>query len=152
VVGTGGSARAAAAALVDAFPGALLEVGSRSLERAQAFATWAGSLGARSRVLDQRDLAPVQLLLLATPDPFAAPARDPEDRSEFTPWIEALLDLRYAPGGTPIVRLAREALHIPAEDGRGVLVAQGAASFERFFGVPAPVSVMRQAVEDALRA
>ncbi len=50
------------------------------------------------------------------------------------------------------VRLAREALRIPAEDGRGVLIAQGAASFERFFGVPAPVSVMRQAVEDALRA
>jgi len=152
VLGTGGSARAAVAALTGAFPEALLEIGSRSIERARAFIAWAGTLGARVRVLDQRDLAPVQLVIFATPDPFAATARLPEDKSEFAPTIEAMLDLRYARGGTPIVRMAREALRIPAEDGRGVLVAQGAASFERFFGIRAPITVMRKAVEDALRA
>jgi len=56
----------------------------------------------------------------------------------------------YARGGTALVRVARE-IGIAAADGRGVLVAQGAASFERWFGVPAPVTVMRAAVEDALR-
>ncbi len=152
IFGTGGSARAAVVALLGAFPGALLEVGSRSLERGRAFAAWAATLGARARVLAQDDLAPVQLAIYATPDPLAAPAREPEDRSEFAPPVRAVLDLQYARGGTPVVRLARETLRIPAEDGRGVLVAQGARSFERFFGVPAPVAVMRQAVEDALRA
>jgi shikimate dehydrogenase len=152
LAGTGGSARAAVAAVADAFPGAVIEIGSRSLERAHAFVAWALTLGATARVLDQRDLEPVQLLVLATPDPFAWPAREPDDRSEFAPPVEAMLDLQYARGGTPMVRMAREGLKIPAADGRGVLLAQGAASFERFFGVPAPVGVMRQAVEDALRA
>ena len=153
LIGTGGSARAAAAALVDAFPGAILEIGSRTLERARAFAEWACTLGASARVWLPEDLAPVDLLLFATPDPNARLAKEGgEPDPEFTPIVRAMLDLQYAKGGTVMVRQAREALRIPAEDGRGVLVAQGAASFERFFGVPAPVAVMRQAVEDALRA
>jgi shikimate 5-dehydrogenase len=61
----------------------------------------------------------------------------------------ALLDLVYAKGGTPLVRT------VPADrklDGRGVLVAQGAASFRHFFGVEPPIAVMREAVEHALGA
>ena len=153
LVGTGGSARAAVAALTVAFPGATIEVGSRSLERALAFARWAASLGATACVWRPEELAPVDLLLFATPDPDAPLAKEGgEPDPEFTPVIRAVLDLRYAKGGTVPARLAREVMRIPAEDGRGVLVAQGAASFERFFGVPAPLDIMRRAVEDALRA
>ncbi len=62
----------------------------------------------------------------------------------------AVLDLVYARGGTKLVALALAA-GIRSADGRGVLIAQGAASFEHFFGVPAPEEIMRAAVEDALR-
>jgi shikimate dehydrogenase len=153
LVGTGGSARAAVVALMDAFPGAPLEIGSRSLARARDFARWASGLGAAARVHQPADPEPVDLLLLATPDPGAPLAREGgEPDPEYTPVLRAVLDLRYEPGGTAMVRTAREVWRVPAEDGRGVLVEQGAASFERFFGMPAPVAVMRRAVEDALRA
>jgi shikimate dehydrogenase len=46
----------------------------------------------------------------------------------------AVLDLVYAPGETPWVRAARSAGH-PAQDGLVMLVEQGAAAFERWFGV-----------------
>jgi len=62
------------------------------------------------------------------------------------------LDLVYRRGGTAWVRaLSKGGRRI--SDGRTMLVAQGAAAFERFFpGVHAPVEVMRAAVERALRA
>jgi shikimate 5-dehydrogenase len=41
---------------------------------------------------------------------------------------------------------------VRAEDGRAVLVGQGAAAFALFFGVPAPLAVMQRAVDDALGA
>jgi shikimate dehydrogenase len=74
---------------------------------------------------------------------------EPGDLERLAP--AALLDLVYAPGGTRLLRAARER-GIRAADGRGVLVAQGVVSFELFFGVPAPAEIMRAAVEDALRA
>ncbi len=151
LVGTGGSARAAVAAFADGFPGVTLDVGSRSLGRARDFALWASGLGLTARVQDPADQTPVDLLLFATPDPTAKLAAEPGQESEFRPPVRTLLDLRYAKGGTLEVRLAWELRHVPAADGRGVLVAQGAAAFERFFGAAAPVEVMRRAVEDALR-
>ncbi len=152
LVGTGGSARAAAVAFADGFPGAMLDVGSRSLDRAREFARWAGELGLAARVQNPSDATPVDLLLYATPDPAARLAAEPGDASDLRPPVRALLDLRYAKGGTLEVRLAWELRQVPAADGRGVLVAQGAAAFERFFDTAAPVEVMRRAVEDALRA
>ncbi|HEX9105958.1 MAG TPA: hypothetical protein VF832_01990, partial [Longimicrobiales bacterium] len=61
------------------------------------------------------------------------------------PHVGAALDLAYLPGETAWVRSAR-ALGIPAADGLHMLVGQGAAAFERWFGQPAPVEVMRAAV------
>ena len=64
--------------------------------------------------------------------------------------IVAALDLSYARGETAWVRAARLA-GLRAADGRGMLVAQGAASLGCWFpGVDAPVAVMRQAVDAAL--
>jgi shikimate 5-dehydrogenase len=64
--------------------------------------------------------------------------------------VLAMLDLVYARGETPAVRMFRR-LGARSADGRGVLVAQGAAAFERFFGMMPPVERMRAAVDDALR-
>src|SRR5205085_1477308 len=66
--------------------------------------------------------------------------------------LVAALDLVYAPGGTRWARTLRAA-GVPAQDGREVLVQQGAAAFGRFFPErAAPVEVMRAAVDRALRA
>ena len=62
----------------------------------------------------------------------------------------AVLDLVYARGGTQLAREARAA-GAAAADGRGVLVAQGAAAFRLFLKAEPPVEIMRAAVEDALR-
>jgi shikimate dehydrogenase len=59
--------------------------------------------------------------------------------------IGAALDLVYAPEETRWVREAR-ARGITAADGLEMLVQQGAAAFERWWGRPAPVSAMRAAV------
>jgi shikimate dehydrogenase len=54
----------------------------------------------------------------------------------------AVLDVVYVAGETAFIRAAR-ALGIPAVDGREMLIAQGAAAFERWWNKPAPVDVMR---------
>jgi shikimate dehydrogenase len=60
----------------------------------------------------------------------------------------AALDLVYAPGGTAWVRELRAA-GVPAADGTEMLLHQGAAAFRRWFGVEAPLEVMRRALAEA---
>src|SRR5690606_41621859 len=57
----------------------------------------------------------------------------------------AVLDMVYGTEPTPWVASAR-ALGIPAVDGIPMLIAQGAAAVERWWGVPAPVDAMRAAL------
>ncbi|MBA2358428.1 MAG: shikimate dehydrogenase [Actinobacteria bacterium] len=61
---------------------------------------------------------------------------------------QGLVDLAYRADGseTALVAAARAAGCEPVVDGLEALVRQGAASFERWTGVPAPVDVMRRAV------
>jgi len=151
VLGTGGSARGAAAAIAEAWPGAEIAVLSRDAERGAEFARWASELGVGCRVFGADDDAGADLVVNATPlglQPGQPLPLDAERLKRLA--CGALLDLVYARGETELVRAARNA-GIAAADGRGVLVAQGAAAFERWFGVAAPVEVMRAAVEDALR-
>jgi shikimate dehydrogenase len=65
------------------------------------------------------------------------------------PRIGAALDLVYRPGATEWVHAATR-LRIPAQDGREMLLGQGAAAFERWWDRAAPVEVMRAALEAAL--
>jgi shikimate dehydrogenase len=58
---------------------------------------------------------------------------------------QTIVELAYGDGETALVRAARAA-GCPVIDGREALVLQGAASFERWTGVPAPVDVMRRAL------
>jgi shikimate dehydrogenase len=61
---------------------------------------------------------------------------------------QAVVDLAYRADGSPtaLVEAARAAGCDPVVDGLEVLVRQGAASFERWTGIPAPLDVMRAAV------
>jgi shikimate dehydrogenase len=58
---------------------------------------------------------------------------------------QTIVELAYGDGDTALVRAARAA-GCAVIDGREALVRQGAASFERWTGVPAPVSAMRAAL------
>jgi shikimate dehydrogenase len=58
---------------------------------------------------------------------------------------QTVVELAYGDGETALVRAARAA-GCTVIDGREALVRQGAASFERWTGVPAPVGVMRAAL------
>ena len=61
-----------------------------------------------------------------------------------------MIDLAYrAEGGETAHVAAARAAGCEVVDGLDVLVAQGAASFERWTGLPAPVEVMRGAVRFA---
>lgn len=144
VVGTGGAARAAAAAArAQRVP---LFVRSREPERAHEFVAWARSLGAEARS-DNGD--PAGVVINATP--LGLSPRDalpvPDGRLVR---CRAVLDLVYKPGGTAWVRQCRDRGMLVA-DGRSMLVAQGARAFERFFPAEtAPRGIMAAAVEREL--
>jgi shikimate dehydrogenase len=131
ILGGGGSARAAAVALA----GAHLTFVSRHPEDDDLPGTVIGwsdpALPGLTRSAD--------LLLNATPlgrkeEMPMRPAALPQDG--------AVIDLVYVTGGTPLVRKARS-LGLRTADGWGVLLAQGAASFEVWTGKAAPLAAMR---------
>lgn len=76
----------------------------------------------------------------ATPIGMGAESLPPELISV----ASGFFDLTYGPGESPSVRYARH-LGIPAADGKELLLAQAAASFEIWTGIPAPMDVMRAA-------
>ncbi len=147
IIGTGSSARSAALAVDAEWPDAAMHVVSRDPARAAAFVEWAGSRGLHGATNTAPAGRKLDLAIAATPfDALGSDYGTGALERDAPPRV--LMDLVYARGGSPLVRA------VPAErvlDGRGVLVAQGAASFRHFFGVEPPVAVMREAVEDALR-
>jgi shikimate dehydrogenase len=119
VLGAGGAAKAVVAALEDA--GATVRVASRSGD-------WPP---------DARDAAVVVNATPVKDDPLVAPRAN-----------QQVVDLAYNADGsdTALVAAARAAGCRVVVDGLDVLVSQGAAAFERWTGVPAPIDVMRAAV------
>jgi len=146
VVGTGGSARAAAVTAADR--GATLFVRSRNASRAKAFAAWATGIGVPTTVAN----GPVEIDVAINATPLGLAGHDPLPVDvNHIPGAQKALDLVYAPGETRWVHALRER-GIEAADGREMLVQQGAAAFSRFFpDTAAPVEVMRAAVRRALR-
>jgi shikimate dehydrogenase len=126
-------------------------VRSRDAGRGAEFVKWAEEAGVGCRVWGVGVEANADLVVNATPRGLTAADPLPIETADLERLHpSALLDLVYVRGETQLVRAARS-LGINAADGRGVLVAQGAHSFARFFGVRAPIEIMRAAVEDALR-
>jgi shikimate dehydrogenase len=122
VLGRGGSARAAHVALGDAD---VVIVTREDWEQRGELARSAGV------VINCTPLGRAGEVVL---EPHDLPARG------------AVIDLVYVSGGTPLVNAARAA-GIPVADGWSVLLAQGAAAFERWTGVAAPVAAMRKALQ-----
>jgi len=132
ILGAGGSARAAAAAL----DGAHLHFASRHPEDldlpGSAIAWDHPSLPKLSRAAD--------LLINATP---LGRRGEMPIRPAALPRRGAVIDLVYVTGGTPLVRKART-LGLRVADGWGMLLAQGALSFEAWTGRRAPIDAMRE--------
>jgi shikimate dehydrogenase len=138
VLGAGGSARAVVWALREA-GAADVAVWNRTPERARALAD---ALGARAVSAPE----PGDLLVNCTSvglDPGADPFEHlPLTSGDLAGWGR-VVDLAYAgDGATAFLRAAREA-GATTVDGLEVLVRQGALSFERWTGVPAPLDAMR---------
>ncbi len=147
LLGAGGSARAVAVAASDAH--AELFVRSRDPGRARGFVEWAATRGTRVHLA----APPVTVDVVVNTTPLG---QNGDDTLPIEPAamrdLRAALDLVYRPGESRWVRELRDA-GITARDGRGVLVRQGALAWARFFpDHPAPVEIMRAAVERALRA
>ncbi len=144
VSGTGGAARAVAAAARDL--NMALLVRSRERDRASSFVAWAQELGTECR---PDDGSPIGTAINATPlglrpaDPLPFSGRRLDG-------CKTALDLVYVPSGTRWINKCREQ-GFRAQDGRAMLVAQGVIAFHRFFpDKTAPREVMAAAVDRAL--
>ncbi len=150
LAGAGGGARAAVAALIDE-DAAELQIINRTLARARAMA--AEVADARVRVVsDARTLEGQAFDLVLNATSLGLDRHDPPavDLHRLGP-VGAVMDMVYAPSGTPLTHAAR-ASGIPAMDGGEMLLRQGAAAFELWWGREAPLSAMREALERARRA
>ena len=121
---------------------------SRNADRAREFAAWATERGVKTQIA--RGPVDVDVAINATPIGLDAHDPLPADPTDL-PGLRVALDLVYTRGETRWVHAMRK--HgVTAQDGREMLVQQGAAAFARFFpGIAAPVEVMRAAVQRALR-
>jgi shikimate dehydrogenase len=140
VLGAGGAARAAVWALVRA-GAADVAVWNRTPERAVALA---GALGARAVVHPTS----AEIVVNCT----SVGLLDPEETFKALP-LQAdslgagscVVDMVYRDGGTRFLEAARTR-GADVIDGLEILIAQGAASFERWTGKAAPRQAMREAV------
>lgn len=141
VLGTGGSARAVAGAALES--GVALAVQSRSAVRAAEFAAWCATLGVTMAPMES-----ATLLINATPLGLHADDPLPMDLATMRQ-CRGVLDLTYrADGPTTLVQVARER-GLAAEDGREMLLVQGAAGWATWFAdapVAPPMEVMRAAL------
>ena len=142
VLGAGGAAQAVATALAEE-GAAGVTIAARTEERAHALAVRLRTLFPQVEV-DARDEWPppadgFDLVVNATPIRDEVVVALAESQT--------LVDLAYHGDGRPtaLVEAARQR-GCKVVDGLDVLLAQGAASFETWTGVPAPVDVMRAAV------
>jgi shikimate dehydrogenase len=141
VLGAGGSARAAVWALL-AEGASEVRVWNRTPDRARALADGLGAIA-----VDEATAA--DLLVNCTPLGLGAQQgyfkQLPIEADDIT-MFGCVVDLVYSHADTPLVRAART-LGVAVVDGLELLVGQGALSFEQFTGRPAPIEVMRGAVQ-----
>ena len=139
VLGAGGAARAAVWALVQA--GADVEVWNRTPARAEALAS---ALGARHTAAP----GDPQIVVNATAvglDPNIDPFKAFPLKADTFEAGSCVIDMVYGSGETQFLTAARSR-GARVIDGLEMLLAQGAASFERWTGMMAPRMAMREAV------
>jgi shikimate dehydrogenase len=130
LIGAGGSAAAVLAA-AERWGSARVRLYNRNVDRAQALAS---RFGAAVEVVDSIEHALDDATLVVNATPIGLRDDGFPVAVEAVPPGAAVFDLVYRTGETAWVRAAREAGH-RAADGEGMLVEQGALSFERWFGI-----------------
>lgn len=143
VIGAGG-ASAAVITAIESWPGATVSVHARDLARAVAM-RMRHSVVVRACSMRDPCLEEANIVVNATPLGLSQGDPHPADLDRMSP-DAVVLDLVYAKGETDWVRAAREKGH-QAADGLSMLLHQGAAAFERWFGIEPD----RTAMWDALR-
>jgi shikimate dehydrogenase len=150
VLGAGGAGRVAALRLAEEGP-AVLHLVNRTREKAEAVAadirermpTVAVALGYPAE-------GEVDLVLNATSVGLDPGDGNPLDTRALSPGrVRAVYDMVYRPAETVLLREARAA-GCRVANGLGMLLHQGAAALELWSGRPAPVGVMRRALETAI--
>lgn len=149
VLGAGGSARAAVWGLLNA-GAATVSVWNRTPERAVALADELGARAVGSPV-------GADLLVNCTSVGLQRSASDAEALNQLELTADQVggyayvIDLVYRDGLTPLLAAA-QSRGVATVDGLEVLVAQGALSFERWVGKPAPLAAMRRGAGLQIRA
>jgi len=93
---------------------------------------------------------PVDLLLNATPIGLKEGDPSPLDEKQFSlRQASAVYDMIYKPAETKLLAAARAA-GCKSANGLGMLLHQGAKAFEIWTGQPAPLDVMRRALEQSI--
>jgi shikimate dehydrogenase len=156
LLGAGGAARALAFSLLRAGIRSLT-IYNRGLERAQKLAAdlqkvLASSQKVQALPWEERlsGLPPCQLIVQATPLGTGEDSTSPLT-ARLIPRGVLAFDLVYNPPETPFLKEAKKA-GARALGGLPMLVYQGAASFELWTGQNAPLEVMFQAAEKALKS
>ena len=148
LLGGGGAARASLLGLIEEGADEIV-IFNRTPERARSMSRRIG--GERTRVipvLEEIEGEDFDLVINATRLGLEKNDASPVELERLG-CVGAAMDLVYGRHVTPFVRAA-EAMDIRATDGAEMLVRQGAASFERWWGIPAPVEAMRAAMEKSL--
>lgn len=140
VLGAGGAGRAAVHALVRA--GAQVTVWNRTPERAVALASDLGAVAVRTPRRADIVVNCTSVGLTGPPDAFKALPLTADTVGAGS----CVVDMVYRDGGTPLLQVARS-WGAETVDGLEVLVAQGAESFTRWTGEPAPRPAMRAALQ-----
>lgn len=153
ILGAGGAARGIADALLDAGCESL-RICNRNPGRAAALVADLRSHFPGRRI-DTEDVSrlradSIDLLVNTTPAGMHGAHADelPCSPGLLRPGM-IVSDIVYRPLVTPLLRAARKA-GATVHPGIGMFIEQGALAFERWFGRPAPVAVMRKAVLRAL--
>jgi shikimate dehydrogenase len=146
VIGAGGAARAVAFGVISR--GARALIVNRSPEKAEALAD---ELGAEFRPLAEFTTEGIDILINTTPVGMTPQTEESPVRAERLRPGLVVMDIVYNPLRTRLLKQA-ESAGCAIIDGLSMFVYQGARQFELWTGLPAPVGIMRMAVEAELTA
>lgn len=148
LLGSGGSARPIALALADS--GYPVAIWNRTHSKAVELAAASGGVALEAPIMEQFDvLINATSLSMEAKLPLPVTAESPDasqnSRGEREGQPRVAFDLYYTDGPTHFMGHMAD-LGWETRDGRELLVAQGALSFEFWLGVSAPIKAMRAAV------
>jgi len=147
LLGAGGAGRTAALKLAAAGVAELFLV-NRTASKAETIAGEISKQFPAVKVSTGYPPTPVDLLLNATSLGLSPADASPLDENQFSlRQARAVYDMIYRPAATPLLAAA-QAAGCRTANGLGMLLHQGAQAFEIWTGQPAPVAVMRRALEE----